>query len=157
MVAQVPSAAPAAVIPMAPVLTAAVDFRAALPRRTAVSQFATWLVDADTVVVPAGTCIDGDIEAPCVHVKGTVRGRVVATQGALVVDKGAVVHGVVEGHETVVIAGQVCARSRKALAVWAHGPLHLAGGARVRGTVRYVDITVYEGAKVAGRVLPGPA
>lgn len=134
-----------------PVLHAAVALHpAAAP--IAEHQFAAWLAEADTFVVPAGACLHGHFSAPCVHVRGVVHGSVTATRGPLILDHGATVHGRVVGHAELVIAGHVRG-SRSALAVEARALLQLACTARVRGQVRCAEVAIYEGARVDGAVL----
>lgn len=125
----------------------------ALPGETphaAVGRFAAVLMEADTLVVPAGACFKGDLEAPCVHIKGTVHGKVLATKGPLIVDVGGVVFGSVESPGPLVIAGHVRVALRRGTSVWARGSLQLAGSARVSGDVRYVEIAIHHGARVRG-------
>jgi len=138
-----------------PVLHAAVKLHpAASPG--AEHEFAAWLVEAETLVVPTGACLHGHFSAPCVHVRGVVHGSVTATRGPLILDQGATVHGRVVGHAELVIAGHVRG-SRSALAVEARALLQLARTARVRGQVRCAEVAIYEGARVDGAVLPWPA
>jgi cytoskeletal protein CcmA (bactofilin family) len=114
--------------------------------------FHATLAAADTLVVPRGARIVGNLEAGNVHVQGVVYGQVRATHGCLVVDLDASVHGTVIGAGTVVIAGGVRATGLGP-AVVAHGKLCLAQSARVRGTVRYAVIEIYEGARLVGPLL----
>lgn len=135
-----------------PVLNAAVDLLP-VPPLAMVNQFAAVLPDAETLVVPIGACLRGHFSAPCVHVKGTVHGSITATRGPLVVEAGAAVLGTVDSAGALVIAGQVRSPGR-APAVVARGSLQLASTARVSGEVRYVDVAIYDGARVAGTMLP---
>jgi cytoskeletal protein CcmA (bactofilin family) len=104
----------------------------------------------DTLMVPRGAVMQGNIEARCIHIQGTVYGRVTATSGALVVGRGGIVFGSVCGAGDVVIAGQVQVPPGGRTAVQAHGRLHLAASARVRGQVRYAALSWCQGALVSG-------
>ncbi len=114
--------------------------------------FIATLPHQDTLVVPHGARVVGDLEAPSVHVLGSVLGRVTASHGCLVVDRRALVQGSVWGAGTVVIAGQVRADRGKVAAV-VRGNLRLAATARIEGRVYYRQIEIYEGAQVAGALL----
>lgn len=100
-------------------------------------------------VVPIGTRIAGDCRAPHVWVRGEVTGRVIATEGILIVDAGARVLGGVEGSASVVIAGSVAA-GRTGHAVIARGRLDLACTAVIHGSVQHGVVTIYRGAIVNG-------
>jgi len=112
-------------------------------------RFLATLDSRHTLVVPAGATVHGHFEARCVHIQGTVHGRVSATEGCLVIDAGATVIGSVQGAGTVVIAGRVRGQGGEP-AVSAAGTLRLAQSARIKGCVQYTDIEVYAGAKVVG-------
>lgn len=114
--------------------------------------FIATLPHQDTLVVPRGARVVGDLEAPYVHVLGSVLGRVTASRGCLVVDRKALVQGSVWGVGTVVIAGQVRAEKGK-VAVVVRGNLRLAATARIEGRVHYRQIEIYEGARVAGALV----
>ncbi|MEY4563819.1 MAG: hypothetical protein RLZZ618_3096 [Pseudomonadota bacterium] len=118
-------------------------------------RFQARLDSRHTLVVPAGATVHGHFEARCVHIQGTVHGRVSATEGCLVIDVGATVIGSVQGAGTVVIAGRVRGQGREP-AVSAAGTLRLAHSARINGCVHYTDIEVYAGAKVVGPVQASP-
>jgi cytoskeletal protein CcmA (bactofilin family) len=135
-----------------PVLHSAIDLPPASVNAAA-HRFAAWLVEAETLVIPADACLRGNFSAPCVHVKGVVHGKLTATRGPMVIDRGARVHGRVDASGTLVIAGHVLGRGGGP-AVLARGDLHLASTARVSGAVRCVEVAIYEGARVAGSLGP---
>jgi cytoskeletal protein CcmA (bactofilin family) len=112
--------------------------------------FNATLHTTDTLTVPEGTVIEGDFQARCVYIKGTVRGKVTATAGPLVIERTGAVWGQVCGAGDVVIAGRVSGHPDALAAVQVTGCLHLASTARVKGNVRYADIRIYRGAVVEG-------
>jgi cytoskeletal protein CcmA (bactofilin family) len=105
---------------------------------------------ADTLIVPAGTMIEGDFQAHSVCIKGAVKGKVVATAGPLVIERSGVVYGQVHGAGDVVIAGKVSGPANMPVTVQVSGCLYLASTARVKGYLRYAEVRIYRGAVVEG-------
>lgn len=95
--------------------------------------------------VPAGRVVQGNVTGPAVVVAGRVEGKVVAQSGPVIVLHGGRVDGTVGSPGMVVIAGDVHSHG---LAVACGGQLIVGESARVSGRMKFMEIAVYQGAKI---------
>ena len=118
--------------------------------RHKVRQCLQHLEQAQTLVVRPAATLSGDVVCHSLRLQGELSGSLVA-KGLVHVEREAVVNGVIQRAEMVIVEGTV-AGPANAVAIRCNGLVVLGESARVVGHIQCRSVAIYQGACVVGTI-----